>query len=202
MTTPNNRERADQSVSTRFSRIMNATTSRYGVLTDPSVVAALSAVGLIAFLGALQVGASTTVVYALAGLMGAPLALALLTMIGLLGSRRRVVDWIASVPFPVENMNAVMNGLGEFLEVTFKEGGPTAPVLNAELDKVHPDCFVMKVTPEEGVPEVIELRIGVIDSKRNPASSNYKRYERVKVIVERALVPLSEKYPIVEVRVK
>lgn len=202
MTTPNNRERADQSVSTRFSRIMNATTSRYGVLTDPSVVAGLSAVGLIAFLGVLQVGASTTVVYVFAGLMAAPLAIALLTMIGLLGSRRRVVDWIASVPFPVENMNAVMNGLGEFLEVTFKEGGPTTPELNAELDKVHPDCFVMKATPEEGVPEVIELRIGVIDSKRNPASSNYKRYERVKVIVERALVPLSEKYPIVEVRVK
>src|SRR5262245_17351916 len=108
MTTESRRERADQSISARFTRVMNATTSRYGVLTDPPIVAVLSGVFLISMLAALQLGASTTVVYALAGLMAVPIGIALLTMIALLGSRRRVVDWIAGVPFPVENMNAVL----------------------------------------------------------------------------------------------
>jgi hypothetical protein len=202
MTTSNQRERADQSVSTRFTRIMNATTSPLGVLTDPPIVAVLAGVGLIAMLGALQLGASTNVVYALAGLMALPIAVALVATVALMGSRRRVVDWIASVPFPVENMNAVLNGLGDFLEISFKEGGPTSKELNAELEKVHPDAFVTKVTPEEGVVEMIELRVGVVDSKRNPAASNHTRYKRVQAIVERVLIPLSEKHPIVEVRAK
>jgi hypothetical protein len=202
MTTSKERERADQSVSTRFTRIMNATTSRYGVLTDPPIVAILAGVGLIAMLGALQVGASKNVVYGLAGLIALPIATSLVMTIALMGARRRVVDWIASVPFPVENMNAVLNGLGEFLEVSFKEGGPTSAELNAELDKVHPDAFVTKVTPEEGVVETIEVRIGVVDSKRNPAGSNHERYKRAVAIIDRVLIPLSERHPIVEVRVK
>jgi hypothetical protein len=203
MTTPtNDRERAEQSVSARFTRIMNATTSRYGMFSDPPVVAILSGIGLITLLAALHLGASSDVAYALAGIMALPIVAALLITVGLFGARTRVIDWIAGIPFPVENMNAVLNGLGEFLEVHFKEGGPTAAELNKELDKVHPDCFVMKVIPEEGTVETIELRIGVVDSKRNPAATNYQRYERVRAIVERVLIPLSKRFPITEVRVK
>jgi hypothetical protein len=203
MTTPtNDRERAEQSVSARFTRIMNATTSRFGMFSDPPVVAILSGIGLIAFLAALQLGASRDVAYALVVVMALPIAAALLITVGLLGSRKRVVDWIASVPFPVENMNAVLNGLGEFLEVQFKDGGPTSVELNKELDTVHPDCFVTKVTPEQGPVEFIELRIGVVDSKRNPAATNHQRYERVRALVERVLIPLSKRFPITEVRVK
>jgi hypothetical protein len=203
MTTPtNDRERAEQSVSARFTRIMNATTSRYGMFSDPPVVAILSGIGLIALLAALHLGASSDVAYALAGVMALPIVVALLITVGLFGARTRVIDWIAGIPFPVENMNAVLNGLGEVLEVHFKEGGPTSAELNKELDKVHPDCFVMKVIPEEGTVETIELRIGVVDSKRNPAATNHQRYERVRAIVERVLIPLSKRSPITEVRVK
>jgi len=84
----------------------------------------------------------------------------------------------------------------------FQNGGPTSVDLNKELDKVHPDCFVTKVTPEQGPVETIEFRVGVVDSKRNPASTNYQRYERVRAIVERVLIPLSTRFPITEVRVK
>ncbi|HLM72161.1 MAG TPA: hypothetical protein VK459_05710, partial [Polyangiaceae bacterium] len=183
-------------------RIMNATTSRYGMFSDPPVVAILSGIGLIALLAALHLGASSDVAYALAGVMALPIVVALLITVGLFGARTRVIDWIAGIPFPVENMNAVLNGLGEVLEVHFKEGGPTSAELNKELDKVHPDCFVMKVIPEEGTVETIELRIGVVDSKRNPAATNHQRYERVRAIVERVLIPLSKRSPITEVRVK
>ncbi|MCK6590047.1 MAG: hypothetical protein HUU21_34380 [Polyangiaceae bacterium] len=201
-TSTNDRERAEQSVSARFTRIMNATTSRYGMFSDPPVVALLSGIGLIVLLAALHRGASRDVAYALAGVMVLPIVIALAVTLGLSGARRRVVDWIAGVPFPVENMNAVLNGLGEFLEVQFKEGGPTSVELNKELDQIHPDCFVTKVIPEEGPVETIELRIGVVDSKRNPSASNHLRYERVIAIVERVLVPLSKRFPIVDVRVK
>lgn len=201
-TTPNARERADQSVSSRFSRIMNATTSRYGMFSDPPIVALLTGIGLIAFLAALQLGASTNVAYALAGVMAIPIAVALTISLALMGARSRVIDWIASIPFPVENMNTVLNGLGEFLEVNFKNGGPTAAELNQELDQIHPDIFVAKVTPEEGTVESVEIRIGIVDSKRNPAATNHQRYLRVRQIVERVLVPLSERFPISEVHVK
>lgn len=203
MTTPtNDRERAEQSVSTRFTRIMNATTSRYGMFSDPPIVAVLTGIGFIVFLAALGRGVSSHIAYALAGVMALPIAFALLITIGLVGARKRVIDWIAGVPFPVENMNAVLNGLGEFLEVSFKEGGPVSAELNKELDQVHPDCFVTKVIPEEGPVEIIEIRIGVVDSKRNPAASNHQRYERLRAIVERVLIPLSKRFPITEVRVK
>ena len=57
--------------------------------------------------------------------------------------------------------------------------------------------------PEATQPKQIEIKIGVVDSKRNPAGSNYQRYERVRQLVERVLVPLNqpERSPIVTVRV-
>jgi hypothetical protein len=195
-------KRAEESISARFTRLMKATTSRYGVLTDPAIVAVPSSIFLLAFLGMLQAGASPLVVRIFAALIALPFAVAIIVLLALSGARRSVIEWLASVAFPVENMNAVLNGLGEFLEVTFKEGGPTSAELNKELDTVHPDSFVAKTTPEEGTPTSIEIRIGVVDSKRNPSSSNHERYERVRALVDRVLVPLSERFPIESVRVK
>ena len=155
-----------------------------------------------ALLAALQFGAPQVAVRVLTVLLGVPIAMAVIMTLALSGARGKVVSWLASVPFPVENMNAVLNGLGEMLDVTFKSGGPTSVELNKELDAVHPDIFVTKVTPEEGTVEQIEIRIGVVDSKRNPSATNHERYERVRAIVDRVLVPLSARHPITEVRVK
>jgi hypothetical protein len=196
------RERADQSISASFTRIMKATTSRLGVLTDPPLVALASAVFLVALLAALQFGAPQVAVRVLTVLLGVPIAVAVIVTLALSGARGKVVSWLASVPFPVENMNSVLNGLGEMMDVTFKSGGPTSAELNKELDAVHPDVFVTKVTPEEGTVEQIEIRIGVVDSKRNPSATNHERYERVRAIVDRVLVPLSARHPITEVRVR
>lgn len=192
-------ERAEQSVASRFSRVMRASTSRYGVLTDPPIVAAATAVGVVALLTALQLGAPSIVVRIAQGLAALPLALAVVTSVALSGARRRVVAWLASVPFPVENLNAVLNGVGELLEVRFAESSPTSQELNPELDAVHTDVFVTRAEPGE---KLAEIRIGVVDSKRNPAASNHARYVRLQQIVERVLVPLSRRHAILEVRVK
>ncbi|MCC6553631.1 MAG: hypothetical protein IT372_11510 [Polyangiaceae bacterium] len=192
-------ERADQSVSTRFTRIMNATTSRWGVATDPPLVATASAVFFLAFLGALGAGMDALVVRALAALAALPIVVAVLVSLGLLGARRRVVTWLAAQPFPIENMNAVLNGLGEALEVTFEGAPPAAADVNRELDKVHPDAFVTGGVEDA---RTLDVRIGVVDSKRNPSASNHRRYARVRELVERVLVPLSAQHPITSVRVK
>ncbi len=210
------RERAEQSVARRFSRIMNASTSPYGTLTDPPVIAILSSIGLVSMLVALQLEASPLVVRALAAVMALPIAIAITVSIALRGARRRVVDWLTTLPFPVENLNALLNGVGDSLEITFTNTVPNSVELNALLDAVSDECFV---THGAGVSEaagqsayrekekadyerVVEIRIGVVDSKRNPAATNYLRYQRVRKLLERTLVPLHERFPVGEVRVK
>lgn len=193
------RQRADESVSASFSRLMRATTSRWGMLSDPPIVAIATAVPVVAVLVARRYDVQGPALLGLQVLAALPVVVALLVTIALLGARARVVDWLARVPFPVENMNAVLNGLGDTLEVTFGGEVPSTERLNLELDKIHADTFVTESVAAE---HRVEVRIGVVDSKRNPAASNHDRYARVCAIVEQALVPLAATFPIREVRVK
>ncbi len=193
----NAKARASDSVAARFSRMMNATTSPVGMFGDPPVVAAATAVFLLIYLAARGSDASPLMQQICLVLTAIPIGLAILVALLLLGSRGRVVSWLADQPFPIENMNAVLNGLGEGLEITFREAVPKAPELYQKLDSVHPDCFV---TDEK--ENAVTVRIGVVDSKRNPAYTNHQRYRRVLELVERVLVPLHANAPIETVRVK
>lgn len=190
---------ASELVAERFSRMMNATTSPLGVAADPPIVAVATAVCLVAYLGARQMEVSARVEQALLVLVFVPIGIAVLVSLALLGSRGRLVEWLSKQPFPIENMNAILNGLGDGLEVTFQEGVkvPATPELNAKLDTVHQDCFVT-----ESKDGVVTMKIGVVDSKRNPAASNYRRYRRVMEMVEKILVPMHADLPIVTVRVR
>lgn len=210
------RARAEESVAIRFTRLMNATTSRYGVLTDPPIVALSTGLFVIALLAARGLSAGPLVVMVLSGLAALPVLMAVGMSVGLRGARAKVVDWLAELPFPVENMNAVLNGLGEGIEITFADACPSSRELNAELDKVSPDAFVTRApdateasAPAEaaaagGAPEppMIEVRIGVVDSTRNPAWSNHKRFERVRAVVSSVLVPLHGRFAVASVRFK
>jgi hypothetical protein len=197
--TSGGRERADESIARRFSRLMKASTSPLGVLTDPPIVAVTTALPLVGLLAALQVGAPQLLIRLLGALVALPIAAAVVVTVSLGRARSRVVDWLSRVSFPVENMNAVLNGVGELLEIQFAGELPTSPELNAALEAVHPDAFVID-TKEE--PKLVDVRIGVIDSKRNPAKTNHARYLRVQRIVDDVLVPLHARTPIVSVRVK
>lgn len=186
---------------------MNATTSRWGVLTDPGLVGVATAPFVVAVLAALRLEASPAILTALEVVAVVPVATAVTTALALRGARARVVDWLSGLPFPVENVNAVLNGLGDGLEVSFCGAAPEVPALNVELDQVSAECFVVKAGPEgrepaEGELRWLEIRIGVADSKRNPSRSNHQRFERLRAVVERVLVPLAARYPISEARVK
>src|SRR5262249_24922811 len=106
-------ERASESISARFTRPMKAATSRFGSLTDPPILALPTALFLLALLASLQLGVSAPIVTLFGALLVLPLTIGVLMTIALSGARRRVVDWLARLPFPLENMNAVLNGLGE-----------------------------------------------------------------------------------------
>lgn len=205
------RERAAESVAARFTRIMNASTSPFGVLSDPPIIAVCTAPLLIAFLAAMRLEASPSVIQALGFLAALPTALGVAVSLVLLGARARVIGWLGGLPFPVENLNAVLNGLGEGLEVTFVAACPTTAEVNRELDKVGPEAFVTRAPDAPGsggqaaapeLPNLIEVRIGIVDSKRNPAGSNHRRYLRVRALIDEALVPIHGRFPIAEVRIK
>ncbi|MEZ4298658.1 MAG: hypothetical protein R3B70_27145 [Polyangiaceae bacterium] len=188
---------ASELVADRFSRVMNATTSPLGVASDPPVAAVATAVFLVAYLAARRMDAPPIAQTVLLVLVAAPLAVAVLVALSLLGARRRVVTWLAGLPFAVENMNAILNGLGDGLEITFKASVPETPALNAKLDEIHTDCFVT-----DAKDQAVTVRIGVVEDKRNPAASNHRRYRRVRELVERVLLPLNAEHPIETVRVK
>ena len=200
-------ERAEQSVATRFSREMNATTSPFGVLTDPPVIAVVTAPFLVALVAMIQFEARPSLVTTFEVITAAPLACAIVVMIALSGARRRVITWLAGLPFPVENMNAVLNGLGESLSVTFREECPETTAINAKLEQVSQESFVSK-SPSPGAAtealdlKTVEIHIGVADSKHNPSRSNHLRFAKVRALLEQVLVPLGEGHPIAEVRVK
>jgi hypothetical protein len=196
------RTRAAESISARFTRVMNATPSRWGMFTDPSIVGVVTAPIVVALVAAVRVEAAPAVITALQALAAVPLAIAVGTVLAQRGARAEVVGWLAGLPFPVENMNAVLNGLGESLEVTFRAAAPGVKELNAVLERVSADCFVSKGPDDTKDPAVVEMRIGVVDEKRNPSVSNHRRYVRVQALVAEVLVPLGEEHPIVEVRVK
>ena len=86
------RSRADQSVALRFTRLMKASTSPYGVLTDPPVVAVATAISLMSMLAARQLAAPSSIVVALEAMTLLPVTLAAVLTLTLSGARARVVD--------------------------------------------------------------------------------------------------------------
>jgi hypothetical protein len=212
MAEPSARARAAESVASRFTRIMNASTSRWGMVTDPPVLALATGVFLILLLASLRIEAAAGLVPVFGALTALPLVLGIVVSLSLLGARARVIDWLAGLPFPVENLNAVLNGLGEGLEITFAESCPPSAEVNTLLEAVSPDAFVTRAPATNVLPEgapaasveppILEVRIGVVDSTRNPSASNFQRYERVRALIDTVLVPLHARRPVVEVRVK
>jgi len=92
-------------------------------------------------------------------------------------------------------MNALLAGLGDTIEVHFESGVslPTRAVLQPKLDEVSDDVLLVKERPEEGS---IEIRLGIIDSKRIPLRTNHLRWKRFVDVVEKTLVPMSKTSPI------
>ena len=177
--------------------MMRAVTSPLGVLTDPPLVGLVESAVVIASVLVYRGGlvTSLSVIYVVVGL---PLAVALAANVAVMGARAKLVAWLSGLPFPVENVNALLNGVAQNLLLRFEGDPPSREELNERLEQVHPDCFALEFHPQE--PEV-EVRIGVLDSKLNPAGAHHRRFRRVQQLVEECLVPLHAEHPIEVVRV-
>jgi len=186
-------------VAPRFTRIMRATTSRYGVLTDPPLIAVVESVLTLGSIVLYQTETITSdqLIFVWIAL-ATPLLLGAIVSITQLGARSEVVTWLASQPFPIENFNGLLNGVAVKLVVRFEDEPPERLPLNEELEVVDHHCFALEYESSE---HEVEVNIGVADSKINPATANHHRYLRVIALVERALVPLSTRHRIVRVHV-
>ena len=214
---------ASERVATRFSRLMNAAASPYGVLTDLYIASAVSAVPLVLFVRqALAQEWTSPITWGAAILSVAPAIVTLVVGVQLRGSRDLVVNWMAKKPFAIENMNALLNGLGDEFDVVFR---PTLEPIDREniqplLDQVSDDSLFLSANSDDESDSSIEadnpayradekqrvgwrvrMKIGVIDSSKFPLRSNYLRYERFCRIVDEVLVPLHAKSAIEYVRI-
>ena len=187
------RRLADESVARHLSRLMRASTSPLGVWSDPPVIAVFGAVTVSSALWVARYATTPVPSWALWCFALLPFAVGVGATLALGGARAKVVRWLSSLPFPIGNVNGLLNGVGQNLRIRFRASRPSRDELDELLGQVHEESFALEFSEEE--PEV-EVRIGVLDSKFNPARANYRRYLRVQQILSRALVPLSERYPI------
>jgi hypothetical protein len=186
---------ASESVAEKFTRVMNATPSPLGVLCDLTAASAISGALLVIGLFSIRRSSEASSLYVALAVAAFPLAASALLSTTLAGSRAAVVKWLASLPFPIENVNALLAGLGDTIEVFFEQGAelPARSSLQPKLDEISDDVLLVKERPDE---RSIEIRLGIIDSKRIPLRTNHQRWTRLVALVEGTLVPLSKSSPI------
>jgi hypothetical protein len=191
---------ADESVAEKFTRVMNATPSPLGAWSDFMLASVASAVVVVVGLFAVRRSSDPSEVYVIFAIASLPLLASAGLSMALRGSRAFVVRWLGSLPFPVGNMNAILAGVSDTLEVVFAPGSalPVRESLQPMLDQVSDDVLLVKTRPDE---RSIEIRLGIIDSKRIPLRTNHLRWKRLVEVVERVLVPLSERAAIEKVHV-
>ncbi len=179
---------------------MNATPSRFGVWTDITAASVLAGALLVCGLFVVRRLSDSRSLYVALALAAAPLIVSGGFSIAIRGSREVVVSWLASLPFPIENLNALLAGVSDGIEIIFEPGTdlPSRAVLQPKLEEVSDDLLLVKERPEE---QLLEVRLGVIDSKRMPLRTNHQRWKRLLDVVERVLVPLSKTLPIRQVRI-
>lgn len=180
------------SIAKRFTPSMNAATSRFGVLCDFSIVfVAVAALGLLTA-GAFQLYPALPS-WAAVVPPALPIALSLIVHAVLHNSRKAVVQWLSRIPFPVENLNAVLSGAGEHFEVHFLGDMPSREGFMSHLERASEEAYVLDQDDEE---RTISARFGVIESKYNPYAEAHRRYQRMQAVVERSLIPLHDEHPI------
>ncbi len=171
---------------------MNAATSPYGVLSDIPIM----------FVVLAFVSTSTAWIYTAFSnipawvaptLLSMPILVCITSHIALRDARKNVLAWLSTLPFPLENVNAILCSSGEHFEITFRDTAPSRQLLMEQFELASNEVIVLDQDEERNV---VTGRFGVIDSKRNPYGTAYRRYTRMRDVVSKSLVPLHEKHAI------
>lgn len=183
---------ASDCVAQKFTRVMNATPSSLGPLSDLGAASVLS--GLIVAVGffATRRSADASLLYVVLALAALPLVANAFLSIAMRRSRAKVVAWLCTVPFPVDNLNALLAGLGDTVEIIFAPGAelPTRATLQPRLEAVSEDVLLVKERPDV---RALEIRLGVIDAQRMPVRTNHQRWKRWVELMEKVIIPLHER---------
>jgi hypothetical protein len=193
--------RARESVAEHFTRFMNASTSRYGVLADLSLTSAMASLPLVlAMRQSVSDGVASPFVWIWVGVALVPVFVSLGAIVSLRGAREKVVAWLAARKFPVENLNTLLVGLGDNFEVIFQDTFPASvpETLKDKLESLSETSMVSEIDEKE---QKIVIQIGIFDSKHLPLRTNFQRYARFQHIIEAMLEPLHEQSSIKEVRI-
>src|SRR5258706_569954 len=182
---------ANESVAEKFTNVMNATPSSLSGWCDLTVASVVSGLLLAVGLFIIRHTSDPSRLYTVLAVAASPFLGSYGLLLGLRRSRHVVVGWLTTLPFPVDNMNALLAGMGDTIEVFFERRAelPDRSSLQPKLDEVSDDVLLVKERPEE---HSLEIRLGVIDSKRMPFRTNHQRYQRFCDVIERVLVPLSK----------
>ena len=137
---------ANESVAERFTRVMKATPSPIGAWCDLLVASVLSGALLVVGFFAIRRSNDPVALYVVLAIAAVPLAVSALLSTTLGGSRDAVVRWLSSLPFAVENLNTLLAGSGDTLEVHFEPGAdlPTRATLQPKLDEVSDEPCALK----------------------------------------------------------
>ncbi len=186
----------DESLAEHFTLQMNAATSRLGVLSDIPIAFAVSAVLVVSLVlvDNVLVPLGPAVIAATAV---APLLVCAVAYVALRGARARVVAWIATVPFPIENVNAVLSGAGEFFVLEFREGMPDRDLVVQAIESVCPAGFVVE---QDETRRSMSARFGIEDSRHNPFGTAHHRYACMRKLVSGPLCDLHKTHPIAMLR--
>lgn len=186
----------DESLAEHFTMQMNAATSRLGVLSDIPIAFAVSAVLVVSLVlvDSVLVPLGPAVIVPIAF---APLLVCAASFVALRGARARVVAWIASVPFPIDNVNAVLSGAGEFFVLEFREGMPDRDLVVRSIESVCPAGFVVE---QDEKRRSMSARFGIEDSRHNPIGTAHRRYLCMRRLVSGPLSDLHKTHPIAMLR--
>jgi hypothetical protein len=191
---------ASESIAVKFTRVMNATPSPLGPLSDFISASFVSAVIIAIGLFVIRRSADPAALYAVLSAAAVPFAVCAVVSFKLRGTRQEVVAWLTTLPFPVDNLNSLLAGLGDTVELVFTPGTamPARADLQPRLETVSDDILLVKERPDE---RTVEIRLGVIDSKRLPLHSNHQRWKRFCEVTEKVLAPLAQQSPIERMRI-
>ncbi|HEY3595836.1 MAG TPA: hypothetical protein VGL13_18250, partial [Polyangiaceae bacterium] len=137
------RTEASEQVAAKFTRMMNATTSRYGLLSDVGSASILS--GAVLVVGLIALGRSAdptwrTIILVIALL---PILASVVAARAFSGAREKVVSWLAALPFPVDNFNAILAGTGDTVEVVFARAMPERSAIEPGLDRLSEEILIL-----------------------------------------------------------
>jgi hypothetical protein len=191
---------ASESVAEKFTRVMNATPSPLGPLSDFITVSIVSSFILGVGLFVIRHSSDPAALYAVLAATAVPFVVCAVVSFMLHRMRANVVAWLTTLPFAVDNLNALLAGVGDTVELVFTEGTamPARADLQPRLETVSEDVLLVKERPDE---RTVEIRLGVIDSKRVPLYTNHQRWKRFCEVTEKIFVPLAKQSPIERMRI-